>query len=712
MNPSQRTPLKKASHTKASRGQVLVIFAGTLTVLLLMAALVVDLAWLWSNSLRIQRAADAAALAGVTHLPGDTAGAYLAAKSGATRNGYTTGTGGVTVTPLQDATSPRRLDVKVTAPVKTFFLHLIGMDTVIVSRKSKAEFILPVPMGSPLNYYGIYGQLRTSAGGTWVDQDGDTSPAKPASATKGTNTWSSTGNAYVSDNAYAFSTTTGQQQAWGNFGFTVPSGATIRGVSVEVESKTNDAGCQFRATLSWNNGSTYTSGTSGSDPGIKVATLTTADAMYTLGSASQTWGRTWADTEFSNANFRVRLENFDPGAACATNSRIDVDRIRATVYYTTAVWVPDANVAGPAGEVLAPQGFWGEMLSQGANTSSGDAYLPFYVEASASKVNPEQNVGARYDYAVEMQAGSSGGKVYIFDPGFCDQGSFYLGTGDNYYTGSGAVSAFYQLYDTQGTLYDLADDRLVGSSGNTFRRESVTCDAYHNTWYQMPMTSAPESVSGMSAGGAAHVYRLRTYTYDSTDVAGQKAVSANNSYGLFAKGTSGLAPKIYGIGAMEMFTPLPALQTSTFYLAQIEAVHADKTMEIRLWDPGDTNMDAYIQILKPTTSGWTAVTDMAYTAKRGQLNPATGTYIFNSGASTCDSNSSSSTDRVQTYQGSPKFNGCWLTIDIRIPANYTAPQSGWWKISYTMQGSAGTNASDITTWQVDIRGNPVHLVEP
>jgi hypothetical protein len=29
-----------------------------------------------------------------------------------------------------------------------------------------------------------------------------------------------------------------------------------------------------------------------------------------------------------------------------------------------------------------------------------------------------------------------------------------------------------------------------------------------------------------------------------------------------------------------------------------------------------------------------------------------------------------------------------------------------------MQGSSGTNATDITTWQVNIRGNPVHLVQP
>jgi hypothetical protein len=56
------------------------------------------------------------------------------------------------------------------------------------------------------------------------------------------------------------------------------------------------------------------------------------------------------------------------------------------------------------------------------------------------------------------------------------------------------------------------------------------------------------------------------------------------------------------------------------------------------------------------------------------------------------------------------YNGCWLNIAIALPTTYNAPQSGWWKIQYTMGGSSSTQATDLTTWQVNIRGNPVHLV--
>ena len=72
---------------------------------------------------------------------------------------------------------------------------------------------------------------------------------------------------------------------------------------------------------------------------------------------------------------------------------------------------------------------------------------------------------------------------------------------------------------------------------------------------------------------------------------------------------------------------------------------------------------------------------------------------------------------VTNTGGSSQFNGCWLTIVVVIPGNYdgvapTAGDQNWWKIQYTMGGASTDNAFDLTTWQVTIRGNPVHLVVP
>jgi hypothetical protein len=52
--------------------------------------------------------------------------------------------------------------------------------------------------------------------------------------------------------------------------------------------------------LSWNGGTSWTTAK-------QTTTLTTSEATYTLGGAADTWGRTWTTSNFTNANFRVRI---------------------------------------------------------------------------------------------------------------------------------------------------------------------------------------------------------------------------------------------------------------------------------------------------------------------------------------------------------------------------------------------------------------------
>ena len=152
---------------------------------------------------------------------------------------------------------------------------------------------------------------------------------------------------------------------------------------------------------------------------------------------------------------------------------------------------------------------------------------------------------------------------------------------------------------------------------------------------------------------------------------------------------------------MQMYSPLAGNSDSTFYLAQIDQQSgAGKTVEINLYDPGDTgNLTADLTILQPTTSGWSTV-NMTWTAKKVASNGVN-----------CVTSSGGLVGSVRTAQGGTSyFNGCWLTMDISIPITYTAPQNGWWKINYHMSNGSG-NSTDETTWQVNIRGNPVHLIQ-
>jgi hypothetical protein len=87
-----------------------------------------------------------------------------------------------------------------------------------------------------------------------------------------------------------------------NYNLNVPTGATIKGIQVRIDARADSTSNSptIYVQLSWDGGTTWTS--------VKgTPVLGTTEATYTLGSASDTWGRTWTAANFSNANFRVRV---------------------------------------------------------------------------------------------------------------------------------------------------------------------------------------------------------------------------------------------------------------------------------------------------------------------------------------------------------------------------------------------------------------------
>jgi hypothetical protein len=556
-----------------------------------MAAIVIDVSWYWVNTLRIQRAADAAALAGVVKLPGDPTTGVSLALAEAKRNGYTVATThcvnalpllvepadkALEICAVQDQ-DPHQLDVAITAPVQTFFMKIFGINSIQATALAKAQFTLPVPMGSPDAYYGDFGPIRFS----------DSTPT------------------------------------------------------------------------------------------------------YTL--------------------------------------------------------------TGPAGQPMTMRGFWGGMNAQGTDPVNGDPYLP---------IGPMQNTASHYDYAIYMPPGSSGGQVYIFDPVFCaTDASGAYGTGEGWLNGSGAMSSYYDLYaDPNNTPYTLSDDTLIGSSDTLFQdiRASDSSQGgsggqscnhnnnptyygdgrdYHDRWWKIPLTGA--YAGGLTgAAGTGTTYRLRTTTdpqynpVTSTLVGSpypndQDSTNALNSFAIYASASVG-APQVYGSGAMEMFTPLPGGSNSLFFLAQIDqTVGAGKTMEIDLYDPGDTHrLSATMRVLAPCATGCPVSVPNPQGAGTWSYSYAnftvSATKATPNGNASCSSNApSGSVNSYLTNVGgggasgtTGLYNGCWVTIDVAIPTTYTAPSSGWWMIEYDMGGSSSDSASDLTSWQVNVVGNPVHLVVP
>ncbi len=113
-----------------------------------------------------------------------------------------------------------------------------------------------------------------------------------ADANSGTNT--STGCTNTGKDKHVFS----------NLNFSVPNGAAIRGIEVRLRARADSTSGTpgMCVQFSWNGGASWTAAQ-------QTTTLGTALADRTLGSASNTWNRTWAAADFSNTNFRVRVIN-------------------------------------------------------------------------------------------------------------------------------------------------------------------------------------------------------------------------------------------------------------------------------------------------------------------------------------------------------------------------------------------------------------------
>ncbi len=147
----------------------------------------------------------------------------------------------------------------------------------------------------------------------------------------------SAANAYASDNLYAVDTNSGNststsctstakdRHVYSNFGVSIPGGKTVTGVTVKLEAKADSTNGAPRicVQLSADGGATWTTAQTS-------ANLTTSDAVYTLGSNADLWGRAgWTSTELNNTNLRLRVIN----VASNTSRDFSLDALTLQVDY-------------------------------------------------------------------------------------------------------------------------------------------------------------------------------------------------------------------------------------------------------------------------------------------------------------------------------------------------------------------------------------------
>lgn len=112
----------------------------------------VDIARWYVEGARAQKAADAAALAGVVYMPQDFTQAESTAVSFVGRNGFALGPR--VIADVEPGDRPSQLKVTVTSTVDNTFGRIFGLPTQTISRSGTADYTGPAPLGSPCNTFG------------------------------------------------------------------------------------------------------------------------------------------------------------------------------------------------------------------------------------------------------------------------------------------------------------------------------------------------------------------------------------------------------------------------------------------------------------------------------------------------------------------------------------------------------------------------------
>lgn len=350
--------------------------------------------------------------------------------------------------------------------------------------------------------------------------------------------------------------------------------------------------------------------------------------------------------------------------------------------------------------------FWAAVNGWCSGHESGDDKLARYESYTTSSGSTQCNNGSpesdNYDpdgylYAINLPANASSLKLEVYDPAY--NTSYPDGQprpDGSVASGNQQITTIFEIYDRNLTPLDLTDLTLLDTDTFVTNEDPST---YRNQWVRLYTWNNPK----------AGQYYLRVRT-----LAEQLNSRGTNGFGIRAftgasfsscttipgaSGYSASCPQVHGVYDMSIYAN-GASTTAQFYLAEIDPVHAGKTMRLTLFDAGEGANT--LRVIDPNGSpagfGWFT-----------QCNPPTPPTGGCSGSGSSLNVSGTGTQPYTGLNSSSRYNDRYLILDIPLPANYAARYGTkrWWKVEY----AAGTAPTDRTTWSVNIVGDPVHLVK-
>ncbi|MDQ2828997.1 MAG: pilus assembly protein TadG-related protein [Chloroflexota bacterium] len=670
----------------ARRGQVMPLFA--LIIMVLMGGLVlgVDLSRLRAEAESVQRAANAAALAGVVYLPDFADSAYTRASEEAKKNGFVSGQRGVTVTPSRVPNYDGRLKVTISEPVPLAFGGVFGLIPQTVNRSATAEFDLPLQLGAP-DYVLGYPKFPTSLTSSGTDTQGFYLIAR--------------GPYGLQENGDAYS----QYFESYNGGYRVPSGKDISNDynPCTLPTDTTIPTVQNCSYLTANPDVKRIGGfTDGYDyvvdnPTTQTVVLKIFDPydegafqndgggvfnsnVANSGSANNgfpdQWGCNSGNTNFCRPKDVANVEpftntsntNYFPTALQFSLSgpyQTLVDTSQRTITAT-----PTISVTGTSGGyTCATDCVISAPFTAGDDPTHAQCPQSGSVISCSGKISP-------YAYKFLNYAIIHQGIYHIHVRSVPNVGAPFAGV----YGAGGNVFALAACADTNRTLGTPTDPSAGGVHG------AAVSDPYGTSGWDPSSCTNPNAATPSCAyagtappGGCVHIYAV------------QRMCIIN----ILSNGRS-LIP----LGYVPPEYDGKTLQVSLYDIGDVSGGSNTISVLTPAGDPTHPN-----GTLNPPITGYPASLDYSFSGAPTDLSSG-----FNVTALT--SHTASEAIAVTTNAGNI-YNGSWLKINIPIvlPAGQTYGNmikifGGYWKVLYDVGGSG----ADTTTWEVAINGSPVHLL--
>jgi Flp pilus assembly protein TadG len=577
------------------------------TVFMGCAAVAVDTAKWYQNEQAMQKAADAAALAGVPYLPNDMISATAKAIQVAARNGYDDAAANVSVS-VGVGDRPTQLKVTITSTISNTFGRVIGVPSQTLSRTSVADYQGPSPMGSPCSTFGN----EPAAGGGVTTVSPVTSSLNGAEA------------AYCTSNP----------QVW----------ATVEGP------ETNKfQGDRYQALACASNGAENCASN-------KNAEYAPNGYFYDIKVQSTAVGQP------------VTIQLYDPEYA---NTGTDCSSLPGSGTYgsTSAVndYVRKSDQDGRYTDSSA--------TSNGTSFCTGDNDP----DAISDLMTTSFSVRAQTDTGDPMKGAQVAG---------CTK----------QYTGVTTLSK---------TNWPKALTKSNGAYNNqlaqTFHNWTALCTftpTRDGDYYLQVQTdvSTGGSAAGNTNGNPSMIYSGNTNVGNGS--ANTTTGSGSNSFAMRAivgGGTDNTSVSVSGYNSMAIFANADGA-ASTFHLIRVLPGAAGNFISFSFFDVGDATGNGTITVKTPTDATGTI-----------KSTPFPGGCAAKGGAAGTGTTSSN----CQVTIASTYNNGQIETMTIPVPSDYScnfASFGGCW-YQVTVSFGAGNPVHDVTTWDAQVIGDPVRLIQ-